>query len=262
LKTRRLTHGEYWDAGYSERAHTAPLEVEGFRSMAQKRLLERIEALGLRGRRVLEVGAGNSALLTHLARKYGAETRFSGLDYSANGCQLLAQRAAREGVRVEVLQQDLFDPDPALFGAFDVIYSLGVVEHFSTLEAPMSAIARMLHRDGRIFTMIPNMAGVLGTLTRRYNPEVYDLHVAHDLASFVDGHRASGLYVESSGYLCSNNFGVLSSCFSGRDDDGWRTYLWLSRLTKAVWFVENAIGELPHSSRFSPYIYAVSRHSG
>jgi 2-polyprenyl-3-methyl-5-hydroxy-6-metoxy-1,4-benzoquinol methylase len=255
----RLTVPEYWDAGYVAKPEPAPLDVTNFRFHTDRRIVEKIDSLGLLGQRVLEIGAGNSAVLSHLAKKYGESSQFAGLDYSESGCQMLKRRADAERVRIRVLQQDLFDPDPALIGGFDRIYSIGVVEHFTGLSNVLLAMKRMLAHDGAMLTVIPNMAGVIGSLTRHYNRAVYDLHVPHKMQSFLAGHREAALTVEAAGYLCSTNFGVLSSCFVGRSAPGWTEYLWLSRLSKFLWYVESKLGDFPVSAALSPYLYAISR---
>lgn len=254
-----LTKREYWESGYAAQSDLVPLQIEGFRNLGSRRLIEKIESLGVSDLRVLEVGAGNSSVLTHLARKYEGKAEFCGLDYSESGCALLARRAKLEGARVRVLRQDVLEPTPDLLGQFDLVYSVGVVEHFSSLCTVLLAIRRFLSGNGRMLTVIPNMAGILGTLTRRYNQAIYELHVPHDLESFLRGHGEAGLEVIGSGYLGSTNFGILSSCFSRPSDRGWTTYLWLSRLTKLLWFFEAGLGELPHSAALSPYLFAVSR---
>jgi 2-polyprenyl-3-methyl-5-hydroxy-6-metoxy-1,4-benzoquinol methylase len=256
---RVLTQSDYWESGYVTRDNARPLEVRGFRNFSDRKIIETIEALGLEGKRILEVGAGDSAVLTHLAHQYRGRASFIGLDYSAAGCALLMRRAEREQAVVSVVEGDLFQPDSRMLGSFDVVYSYGVVEHFQNLSAVLLAKARFLSAAGRMLSIIPNMAGVLGALTRRYNKRVYELHVPHDLQSFLRGHADAGLEVLQAGYVCSSNFGVLASCFSSPQDRGWRSYVWLARLSKLLWFVEDALGELPHSGRFSPYIYVTSR---
>ena len=258
--TVRLTEDSYWEAGYAAHPDPRPLDVTTYRGRADRAVVELIASAGLAGRRVLEVGAGDSAVLVHLAGRQ-RDASFTGLDYAAKGCELLARRAALEGVPVEVLHQDLFQPTPGMRGRFDVIYSIGVVEHFTELPVVLGAMKALLAPGGRMVTIIPNMAGVLGRLTRRWNRTVYDLHVPHDRAAFRRGHAEAGLAIEREGYLLSNNFGVLSSCFRSSAERGWTSYLWLTRLSKAIWRLESVIGELPHSARFSPYIYAVSRHA-
>jgi cyclopropane fatty-acyl-phospholipid synthase-like methyltransferase len=253
----RLTTPAYWEATYAG-GDLEPLQVEGYRHFSSRKVVECIGGLIEERTRVLEIGAGNSAILTHLARHHGQRASFTGLDYSERGCAMLARRAQSEGVQVEIIQRDLFAEPPAELTRFDLVYSVGVVEHFEDLGAVLAAKRRFLAPRGRMLTIIPNMAGILGTLTRRYNRRVYDAHVPHTMRSFLQGHAAAGLQVRTSGYLCSSNFGVLSSCFAGTSDPGWTTYLWLTRLTKGLWFLESAIGELPHSQLLSPYLFAVA----
>lgn len=258
--TARLTDDTYWEVGYAAHPEPRPLDVVSFRGRADRAVVDLIVSAGLSGRRVLEVGAGDSAVLVHLAGRL-PDASFTGLDYAETGCELLTRRAAIEGVVVEVLHRDLFAPTPELRARFDVIYSIGVVEHFTELPVVLRAMGALLAPGGTMVTLIPNMAGVLGSLTRRWNRAVYDLHVPHDRASFRRGHAEAGLAIVREGFLLSNNFGVLSSCFRAPTDPGWRSYLWLTRVTKAIWRLEGVLGELPHSARFSPYIYAVSRHA-
>ena len=161
---------------------------------------------------------------------------------------MLTQRARRENAVLNVVQADLFDPDASLVGNFDFSYTIGVVEHFADLAAVVREIARFGASNATVVTEIPNMAGLLGSLTKRWNRTVYDLHVPHDLKSLTRGHLDAGVIVERTGYLFSQNFNVLSSCFKSRANRGWSTYLWMSRLTKAIWYFEDRIGDLPHTA--------------
>jgi SAM-dependent methyltransferase len=257
-KDGRLTTENYWSSGYAIEEGVAPPDVESFTNLPFRRIVETIEATGIEGKRVLEIGAGNSQLLCHLAGKFGRTTRFSGLDYSSRGCELLTKAAQRIGAEIDVIECDLFEAPQQLSAAFDLVYSVGVAEHFSSLSSVLVAKRRFLAPYGRLLTIIPNMAGIIGTLTKRYSPAVYAKHVAHDLASLRHGHLDAGLMIESSGYLCSTNFGVLSSCFISSSDKGWRTYLWLSRLSKLLWSLESKIGDLPRTAKFSPYIFVTA----
>jgi 2-polyprenyl-3-methyl-5-hydroxy-6-metoxy-1,4-benzoquinol methylase len=255
---KHLTTSDFWDRGYARAANVAPLDLADYRRYGERRLIEVLEELELDGKRVLEVGAGNSAVLTLLARRHAGRARFAGLDYAPAGCRLLEERARNEGVEVAVYQRDLFNPGPELLSAFDVVFSLGVVEHFTDLTAALAAKRALTAPGGRVFTLIPNMRGILGALTRRYNREIYERHVPHDMASLLRGHAEAGLKVERAYHLCSNNFGVLSICFQGPEARGFGTYKWLSRLTKAVWYTESRVGELPAHPLVSPYLVVVS----
>jgi 2-polyprenyl-3-methyl-5-hydroxy-6-metoxy-1,4-benzoquinol methylase len=254
-----LTRREYWEQNYQGLDTGAPaLDLDDFRQLPERRIVEAARGLGLAGKRVLEIGAGNSSILLALASAPEPGASFSGLDYAEAGCASLQQRARRQNIEVGVIHADMFAPDPALLGQFDVVYSLGVVEHFKDLTATMDKLALFLAPGGRMLTVIPNMRGLLGWLTRRFNRRVYDLHNPHDLASLVDGHKRAGLEVLESGYLCSNNFGLLASCIERPAGLRWHAYTLLSRFSKLSWYLESRWGEAPKSGWLSPYLYVVT----
>lgn len=255
---KALTDNQYWSGIYARHADSAELSLEGFRNRPDYLIAQTIEQIGLLGKTVLEIGAGDSKWLTYFAKKYPSSS-FSGIDYSELGCARLAERARRSGVAVSVFQEDLFSANSPCHNKFDLVMSFGVVEHFSDLTATLLAKRRYLRRGGRLFTLIPNMAGVIGSLTKAYNKPIYEMHNPHGLESFVEGHSCAQLVIENAGYLCSNNFSVASSCFDKRSGLYWQTYLALTRFSKAIWFLEHHVCGLPATRYFSPYIFAISR---
>ena len=70
--------------------------------------------------------------------------------------------------------------------------SFGVVEHFESLEDVLRAMRKYLVQDGRVFTVIPNMSGLLGLLTKRFNQSIYFSHNPQTLESLVAGHESVG----------------------------------------------------------------------
>jgi 2-polyprenyl-3-methyl-5-hydroxy-6-metoxy-1,4-benzoquinol methylase len=256
---RELTSIDYWDQGYKSRSSQGQLSFD-WRNHVNTQILQKIDGIGLHGKSVLEIGAGDSEWLPHLAQKY-VDSQFCGLDFSEAGCARLADKvsALAGQAKVGVYNQDMFVSESALHGKFDVVLSFGVVEHFTDLPTVLQAKRRYLKPGGRMFSLIPNMAGSIGYLSRVFNREVFDMHVPHDVNSFVEGHRRAGLIVESSGYLGSSNYGVLSSCFKRPGGIGWHSYVFLTRVSKAVLFAESRLGKLPVSRLLSPYIYVISR---
>lgn len=252
-----LTSPEYWDGKYAG-TELQDVDPSDFRQRPHRVLIEKVESLGLTGRKVLEIGAGGSAILANLAeRNPGAE--FHGLDYSEAGCRQLAELAARHRTKVTAHHADMFAPPSGLKGRFDVVYSLGVVEHFESLPSVLKAQSYFLAPGGLMFTMIPNLSGLIGRLMRRYAPDIMDMHKVHGAPALLAGHAEAGLEPLSSGYLCSTNFGVLSACFRNGRGPGWHAYLWLSRLSKAAWLFEDRLFRLPGTRALSPYIYVTAR---
>jgi 2-polyprenyl-3-methyl-5-hydroxy-6-metoxy-1,4-benzoquinol methylase len=255
-----LTEQAYWDNTYTRSAERRSIiDLDDFRQLPEKRIIDTIEAIGLDNKDVLEIGAGNSSKLLTLAKRNGKKTAFFGLDYSVVGCSALRANATAEGMDIQTIHADMFDAPSELNGRFDVIYSIGVVEHFERLDLALECKRQFLRSDGTIFTLIPNMSGILGRMTAQMAPAVYEIHNPHTLKSFIEGHEKARLAPTKYGYLCSTNFGVLSSCFKTKSGPYWKRYVALSRLSKALWFLESNILELPRTSWLSPYMYVVSK---
>lgn len=256
---RELTKIEYWDQGYEARNEAAELAF-GWRDYINCLIAGKIEGIGLEGKSVLEIGAGDSMWLPYLAKKYPG-TQFAGVDFSKAGCQRLADRvaAASAPVTIDIHNEDMFAAESELHGTFDLVLSFGVVEHFTDLSAALLAKRQYLQDRGLMFTLIPNLAGLIGTLAKALNRQIFEMHNPHDWNSFLEGHRRAGLTVISGGYLGSSNFSVLSSCIEHHKGMSWHAYVLLTRLSKVIALAESRLGNLPASKAFSPYIYAISR---
>lgn len=253
----RLTEKEYWNATYQERESLNPIKVEGAQNYSVAQTLRVMNRHGGGFKKVLEIGGGGSAWLAYLASEYPA-CQFASLDYSEDGAELLTEFMRNSALtNIDIFKEDFFEPNVDI-GEYDFVYSHGVVEHFEDLGHALRAQAQFMSRSGRMFTLIPNLYGILGALTKIMNRPVYDIHVVHNLKTFLDGHRDANLRVIESGYLCSTNFGVLSSCVRDKSGLSWFIYKQLSRLSKAIWMVERRLGDLPATRILSPYIYAVS----
>ena len=253
----QLAGREYWDSTYEVKGYVEPLNVSGYKNYCNRQILEVKEGVGLANKSVLEIGGGGSHWLAYLAEAFPS-SNFRALDYSAPGCELITEYAQAHGLEnLSVAQDDFLSPRES-HGSFDVVYSHGVVEHFPDLGSVLLAQSRFLAGNGRMITVIPNMAGINGVLTKKINRGVYDIHVPHDLDSFVRGHEQAGLTVLESGYLGSSNFSVLSSCFSRKKGMVWHLYVFLTRISKALWFLESKGVPVPATKTFSPYIYVVS----
>jgi 2-polyprenyl-3-methyl-5-hydroxy-6-metoxy-1,4-benzoquinol methylase len=259
----------YWEGQWSCGAALPPVwnvDSTHFRDTAERKLYAAMEAVFYRQwrdrteRALLEVGCARSEVLPLFARKSGFTV--CGIDYSPEGGRQAAAILAREGVQGEIVCCDVFLPPARLIGRFDAIVSFGLVEHFSDTREIVTAMAHLLKPGGVMFTHIPNMNGVTGWLQRFFNRAVYDIHVPLTVAQLDEAHRASGLHVLDCAYFLSNNLGVPNLGDLPRDSLEWRfkrfLLTWLTRVSKAIWWLELRTGEWPKTWLFSPYINCVA----
>jgi SAM-dependent methyltransferase len=206
--------------------------------------------------RLVEIGCGRSAWLPYLARRHGLLV--SGLDYSSEGCRLSRLMMEKAGVAGEITCADVFDPPAEFVGAFDIVLSLGVAEHFEDTAAFAQAAGRLAAPGGLVVTVVPNLMGLHGALFRGFNPALTTKHVVLSPGQLSSAHRAADLTVEDCGYVVNLPYPRLVN-LSGLDPRGASTraksaaLLGLSALARAAWWLAPALEWIPPSRAMSPF---------
>lgn len=210
--------------------------------------------------RAIEVGAGNSVWLPLLARRFGAAV--AGLDYAEAGVRSCRAILERDGVSGEVVLGDMFAPPAALRGAFDVAYSVGVVEHFEDTTAAVRAVAELAAPGGVVLTLIPNLSGTAGTLCRVISPNVYRAHVPLSLRALRAAHEAAGLEILDAHHVHSINYGMIdlgapiTPAYDAVRGAVKRAAVELSRF---VWLLEKTTRPLTPGRALSPTLAILAR---
>lgn len=124
------------------------------------------------GSRVLEIGCSPGKTLAWAASR-GAQV--SGLDISSEGvarCRQLFEALSLKGeFRCEDLLGTTYCP-----GDFDVVYSLGLIEHFDDPRPIVEAHVSLARPGGTVIMAIPNFGGFQGRLMKHLAPDAAALH--------------------------------------------------------------------------------------
>ncbi len=256
---------EYWERAWDERGLPPPLDPFGenlscFVDREMDRFLTRAFAGLQPGARFLEVGCGSSAWLPYVARRFGFQV--SGVDYADLGVAQAEAMLRREGVEGRIVKADLFDPPADLVGAFDVVLSNGVVEHFEDTAGVLRAMARFAKPGGRVVTVVPNMHGAPGAVQRVLDRDVFDVHVPLSRERLRAANEEAGLRVEIAEYHFFVNFGVCNVPESARGAGATARRALHKALVDAsrlVWVLETHTRPLPANRFLSPYVVAVGR---
>jgi SAM-dependent methyltransferase len=116
------------------------------------RLTREIEADGeVRGKRILEVGAGSGRDSLALARA-GAIAVV--LDYSPASLALVQSQARAQGLGLGLVRADALAM-PFREGAFDVVFHQGLLEHFRDPGPLLAENARVTRSGGRVVVDVP-----------------------------------------------------------------------------------------------------------
>jgi len=203
----RLSEPAYWEGLYDGAVLPRAYDPDdaSLRNSLRRYLMAEIdlgwaEAGIAPGGRLLEVGCGASFMLPAIARRHAM--RAEGIDYSPSGCASARAMLARESVAGVVHQADLFAPPAVLAGAFDVVTSFGVMEHFTETSVALAAGAAWLRPGGVQMVCIPNLAGINGAGLRRWRRDLFDIHVVLDAQALAEAHGRAGLEVIAVRYVC------------------------------------------------------------
>lgn len=225
------------------------------------RLEQVFESFARQSSRVLEVGCGGSRWLPHLARRYGCE--IWGVDYSREGLRLVRRNAAAVGVggKLRLIEGDFFKVDGLPAGAFDVVYSMGFLEH---LVDPGPAVERtydLLVPGGHAIQVVPNLEGFVGWLHRTADRAVFEKHVVITPRQLDRMHAERGFHVvNAAAYvgvfgLTVVNFDRIRS-FLPRIVDGF-VWVCLHAIQQFICLGPRLAGAAPESRCFSPWIVGV-----
>jgi SAM-dependent methyltransferase len=110
-----------------------------------------LNALGVSGKRVLEIGLGEGAESEGLIRR-GA--RWTGLDLTAESARRVATRLRLKGLGHAGIWRGSATEIPARDSAFDLVFSHGVLHHVPDVASAQAEIRRVLRPGGRLVAML------------------------------------------------------------------------------------------------------------
>jgi len=139
---------EHWDRVYES------VQTYYGLYLYQHQLLDIIRARfdHLGGKRILEVGCGKGNELAQLVRE-GAECL--GLDFSESAIRLLSERRRTDRLELALVRGDARQL-PFAPNYFDVIFSQGVLEHFTDPTPVLREQHRVLRPGGYVVVEVPN----------------------------------------------------------------------------------------------------------
>jgi SAM-dependent methyltransferase len=258
----RKTSREFWDGVWAQQGAasaldpTSPALVRHYDRMLDQAIAASLAHWGGRAASLIELGCGGSVYLPYFALRYGLAV--AGLDYSDQGCARARAILDAHGAAGEIVEGDLFSPPEALRGRFDIVFSMGLLEHFDDTAAAVAAGAAFLRPGGLMLSIVPNMTGLPGLLQRALDPALYAVHVPLDAAALAAAHEAAGLAVLEARYLMTLNLYVLH--YRNEASAAGLAFRALrAGFMRAVWAAERGAGRsLPHHLT-SPYVLCAAR---
>jgi len=154
-----------------------------------------------RGSKVLEIGCGRSPWLPYLAQEIGCHPY--GIDIEPHAARLAQANLAGAGLNGQIYCRDGFDADlnKDLWGQFDLVYSLGVIEHLDDVSNKLRALGHFLKPGGRLISMVPNLQGLNWAMQRFGSVPVLQAHVVFTTRTLRDAHERAGFQTLDTSYV-------------------------------------------------------------
>jgi 2-polyprenyl-3-methyl-5-hydroxy-6-metoxy-1,4-benzoquinol methylase len=257
---------EYWTSFWNQLPLPAPIDLtnKGLSSYSIRKIDAVYEKYlsHLKGKqaKILELGCGNSVFLSYFHKQYGLE--IYGLDYSELGCKQTEKILERDGLKGEIIQGDIFNPPQELIGAFDVVCSFGVLEHFEDSVNTINAFKKFLKPGGILITTVPYLKGATGILQKIMNKPVYDIHVLMNKTDVNNFLNQAELHINYCEYHLPISFGVTLEQHEGKPI----SFLGIKKLilkslqviSKMLWWIDDKIVKLPVLPFFTAGIISVA----
>lgn len=137
---------------------------------------------------LLEVGCAPGGWMAYFNRQFGYSV--SGLEYAEAAAEITKKNMELLGINAKVIVEDFFDFDGS-GTRFDIVFSHGFIEHF---RDPFPVVERICGLARRyVVTIVPNLFGVNGFISRTIRPEVYAEHSPIDLPILARVHEKCGI---------------------------------------------------------------------
>lgn len=258
---------KYWDDVWAEDGLPSAVNphLKGVMNYINRRFhkyfLEAFSEIETSGMKLLEIGCAKSAWLPYFVKEFGFKVQ--GIDYSEIGCKKARKILLKAGVGGEIVCANFFSPPNDMYGAYDVVVSFGVAEHFDDTKLCIKAFSNFLKPNGIMITIVPNMGGLIGLAQKFLNRQVFYMHKIIDSETLQKTHEICGLEVLDCNYFILSNFYVVNLKGLRIDSVAFLVKKNIMRLflgsSLIGWFIESKIGFFKESKLLSSYVFCRSK---
>jgi ubiquinone/menaquinone biosynthesis C-methylase UbiE len=132
------------------------LDIERQRYELQPHILEILQKIDWRGKRVLEVGAGVGTDARNIIGRGGIYTGINVDQGSTEATSRALHAFSLPGTALQCNAASLDFPD----ATFDVVYSFGVLQHIPEVQTAVAEIHRVLRPGGELLAMVYNRSSI------------------------------------------------------------------------------------------------------
>lgn len=173
MEKEQLTQKEFWDDVWSK--IRLPLIIEPTANDPVTKEILRIfkDFLPKDKLSAVEIGGAPGQFIAYLCKYHGYEA--SVIEYSKIGCQKTTENFDLLGLNVNIYNRD-FLGDLSDLPRFDLVFSMGFVEHFNELDDIFRRHIKLLNKGGILVLGVPNFGGINQKVLAQTAPKMLSMH--------------------------------------------------------------------------------------
>ena len=144
---------DFWETSWKKIPFGKYQGIEKYLAINKKLDLLFKQFLEKGNKKVLEIGCAKAKKLIYFAKEFDYEVY--GVDYSEKGVKIAKENLRIAGVEGTILCEDIFQTTFEK-ETFDIVYSMGLIEHFENPSRIIDAHIKLLKKGGTLIISIPN----------------------------------------------------------------------------------------------------------
>lgn len=183
--TNDLASKDYWEENWA--SFKIPFEINRKKEYHLYDILSDI--LPDKELSLLEIGCAPGGWLAFFYKNFN--TKVSGVDYVEQACKKTEENLKKLQIPAKIYHNDVFkfQHEP-----FDIVFSIGFIEHFTDLSPIMNKINDLCNKNsGIVITVIPNLQGLNWWIRRTFRPEAAAMHRVITFPQLIEIHEKIGL---------------------------------------------------------------------
>lgn len=175
MKEIELSQNKDWDKRWSRLK--LPLEVnKDSTSITTQEIIKIFERIlpHKDGINILEIGGAPGRWLAYFKRNFNY--KINAIDYSETGCNKMRENFNILKIEANIYKLDILKHDLSNIPQFDIVYSLGFIEHFNNTNHLVKKHLELLKNGGILILGVPNFSGFTKFVLKKTSPKIYETH--------------------------------------------------------------------------------------
>lgn len=173
MNKEQLTQKEFWDYVWNKVRLPLIIEPTSKDPVIKEMLRFFQDLLPKEKLSAVEIGGAPGQFIAYLSKYHGYEANI--IEYSKIGCQKTIENFKLLGLDINIYNLD-FLGDLSDLPRFDLVFSMGFIEHFNELDDVFQRHVNLLKKGGILILGVPNFGGINQRVLAQTAPKMLSMH--------------------------------------------------------------------------------------